>query len=304
MHYLKKGLGIIAVTTLLTACGETATTDPTEQETPAEPQEEVLTVEDVLRESTEVMSSVQSFSADMEQSQEMELPDGESFSSDSTMMMEMTQEPLALYQKMKMTVPEMGEMETEMYMVENGIYFKDTMEDAWFTYPEELTQELGNIEDMQIQPEEQLELLTKHAEHLLLEEADSHYIVTIEGSSDILQGFAEEMNRIMSDDLSAEMDHMMSMADIQELDYTLYIDKETFLQTQMDMTMVFELNTEGESMKILTTTNAVFSNFDEIEEIIVPADVLESATEFGTDFPEFEEMSEADFEDSSEVGAE
>lgn len=296
MDHRKKWLSVMAMTVFLTACGEAATTELTEPEAP--PEKAAMTVEDVLHHSTEVMTDIQSFSTEMDMNQKMDLPDGESYTTDSSISMSMTQNPLALHQKMSMTLPEMGEMETEMYMVENGIYFKDGMEDTWFTYPEELTQDLSELQDMQMKPDEQLELLKRHTEHLSLEEDDSHYIVTVNGSSDILQGFARELNGLMNDELSGEMDQMMNMADIHELDYTLYIEKETFLQTEMDMKMTFELKMEGESIMILTTTNATFSHFNEIDEITVPSDVLESAEEFGLDFTDFEEMNDIDLQEA------
>lgn len=309
MQSLKKWLGLVTIALVLSACGEAAQSEKAE-EPATEPEQEVevesdntkeaeMTVEEILGESIKAMADVNGFTTEMDMTQEMTLPGEEdSLTTQSKITMELTQDPLAMHQVMEMDVPEMGKMATEMYMADNNVYFKDEVEDAWFTYPEDLTQELVDLQDMQMKPEEQLEILKKNSEHLSYEEKDGQYVVTVEGSAASLQEFAQELNSSLSDELTSELDDMMSMADITELDFTLYIDKETFYQTKMDMYMVLELTVEGETLNIESTTHATFDNFDEVEEIKVPEEVVENAQEFSLDFSELEDMNELELNEA------
>ncbi|MCM3714646.1 DUF6612 family protein [Halalkalibacter oceani] len=287
-------IGVSAVL-LLTACGEPADTDSDapanpEQEIHEEEEETALSVEEVLLRSVDVMTAVKSISSELQMQQTMQFPDGETFTSDSEMVMDFIQKPLATYQKMIVDVPEMGEIETEMYLVDNEIYFRDAMENAWFTYPDELAQNVSELQTRKIEPTEQLELLLKYADHLTIEEEAKHYRIHVEGAASALPSFAEELNGLVNEEFANTLDSMANLATIEALDYTLLIDKETFYQTQMDMSMDFSLTLEGEALPMQTTTSASFSRFNEIESIDIPAEVLDAAEEFNLEYTEFEEV--------------
>ncbi|MCM3760670.1 hypothetical protein M3212_07700 [Alkalihalobacillus oceani] len=288
-------IGVSAVL-LLAACGEPADTDSDapvnpEQEMPEEEEEEaLLSVEEVLLRSVDVMTAVESISSELHMRQTMQFPDGETFTSDSEMVMDFIQKPLATYQKMIVDVPEMGEIETELYLVDNEIYFRDAMEDAWFTYPDELAQNVSELQTRQIEPTEQLELLLKYVEHLSIEEERNHYRIHVEGAASTLPSFAEELNGMVNEEFANTLDSMANLATIEAVHYTLLIDKETYYQTQMDMSMDFSLNLEGEALPMQTTTKASFSRFNEIETIDIPAEVVDSAEEFNLEYTEFEEV--------------
>ncbi|WP_332695417.1 DUF6612 family protein [Halalkalibacter lacteus] len=306
MDKLKKGIVALIICALFTACNETETVinQPKEEPTVEDEKEEiidVLAVEDILQQSIYVMKNIESLSSNMDVSQEMEFPNEERFATTSSLYMEiMMQKPLIMYQKSQMDVPEMGNLETELYMVEDGVYYKDAIEDKWFTYPENFTQELRELEETQMSPAEQLELLTRHSEHLSYEEDDTYYIVTIEGSNDILQAFAEELNRLVLDEMATDMDQLMMMATIQDLDYRLYIEKKTFLQTKMNMKMTIQLEMEEELVGIHSTMNATFDHFNDISEITVPAGILKNAEEYNP-YSGLNDLEEIEIDDLEEM---
>jgi hypothetical protein len=201
-----------------------------------------------------------------------------------------------------MDVPELGELKTELYIVEDGVYYKDAIEDTWFTYPEDFTQELRTLEETKMSPEEQLELLTEHTEHVTYEEDESHYILTVEGSDATLQSFAEKLNGLVLDEMATDIDQLMVMATIEDIDYKLYIEKETFLQTKMHVKMALQLSMEEGLVDIDLTLNSTFDDYNDISSITVPTAILENAEEYNpySDLEELEEMEIDDFEEMEE----
>jgi hypothetical protein len=303
MGNIKHWLAILCSFTLfLTACSDATSvesTDPKEDETQEEAVNQ-LSVEEILQQSIKAMESVSSLKTEMNMLQEMALPNEESYSTNMLIYMEITQEPLNMYQKITMEFPEIGEMETELYMLEDAFYYKDPMENKWFTYPEEIASQLREMEDTQISTDEQLELLLKNAEHLSFTEDDDHYIVTVEAAPNILHSFAQELNGLVHDNMAGDIDQLMLMSDIKDLDYTLYIDKKTFMQTKMDMSMAFELTTDGEAVKISTSTQAIFKDFNAITEIQVPEKITKQAEEYNPDYSGVGEMEDFDLDSFDE----
>ena len=310
MGHLKHWFIILCAFTLLTACSEKTSvesTSPIEKEIEVEKETEEkveLSVEEILHKSIEAMNNVNSLATEMNMVQEMSLPNEENYSTNMLVYMEITQQPLNMYQKITMDLPEVGEVETELYMLDNAFYYKDPMEEKWFSYPEDIAAQLREMENTEVSTDEQLQLLLTHTEELTYTEDETHYIISVEGESDLLQSFAQELNGIVHENMSGDIDQLMLMADIKELSYSLYIDKETFKQTKMDMTMSFELQTDGESVLIHTSTEATFLDYNGISEIIIPADVIESAEEYNPDYSGIEDWEEIDLDEEEEEAGE
>ncbi|MDV2886263.1 DUF6612 family protein [Alkalihalophilus pseudofirmus] len=314
------GAGIAAVM-IMTGCNESSTTDvvepeeveaaePAEGEEPAEEpateetepaeEEEVseeLTVEDVLAKSIEAMNGVESFSTEMEVEQETTIND-EKIDTQMSMKMDATQNPFAMYQESSMVIPEFdeGEMTTKMYFTEEGAYMHDGMEDAWFKYPDDFTQDLLALQEMQMQPEEQLEILKSYADNLSMVEEEDHYVITVEGGDQSIEQMADQLNMMFGDSLADGLGELTSMMDITQLDYTLHINKETFYQEAIDMMMEFSMEAEGEKISMIQHSTGTFSNFNEIESIEVPQEIIDSAEELDLDFGGFEDFDETEFE--------
>ncbi|MDT8858763.1 hypothetical protein N0O92_00880 [Alkalihalobacillus sp. MEB130] len=299
MVHRKKWFLLLSTLFILAACSETQPV--VQQEKTEEPQEEeeeketepTLTVEDILAKSIGEMQKVESLSSNKEFVQKIHLPDEEPYSTTTSLYSEVIQAPLSLYKKRVSEVPVMGDLITDIYLVEDGVYFKDGLEDVWFTYPEEVTQEIIGNEQTHMTPhEEHLELLARYTDQLTYEEQEDHFVLSFVGSSDVLHAFALELNNMMLDELASEVEEFMSMAEINQLDYTLYIDKETFRQTEWSMTLVLELPLEEDSIKRKINATEKLDQFNEINEIVVPLDVVENAEEFNLYLSEFEDLLE------------
>ncbi|WP_100374029.1 DUF6612 family protein [Bacillus sp. FJAT-45037] len=309
------GAGLVALM-IMTGCNETSTTEteePTETETETEvdapepdveeeevvaPAEDTLTVEDVLAKSIEAMNNVKSYRTDMNISQETSLGQDETIATDISMRMDMIEEPLAFHQQTTMTMPDFGEdaYVTEMYFTEEGVFMYDGMEDFWFSYPEEFQEEFIAIQDMQMNPEEQLELLQSYADNLTLTEEGNHYIITIEGSGQSFDQMADQLHMMFGDAFAEGFSELTAFMDISRMDYAIHINKETFFQEEIDMFMEFSMETEGESISMVQNTTGTFSHFNDIDSITVPTEAIETAEEFSLDLGELEEFDEAEFE--------
>lgn len=315
------GAGIAAVM-IMTGCNESSTTEvvepeeveaaePAEGEEPAEEpateetepaeEEEVseeLTVEDVLAKSIEAMNGVESFSTEMEVDQETTLGEEETIATKMTMKMDATQNPFGLYQETSMQVPDFdeGDLMAKVYFTEDGAYMNDGMEDVWFKYPDDFTQDLLALQEMQMQPEEQLEILKSYSENLTMTEDGDHYVITVEGSDQTIDQMADQLNMMFGENLGEGFGELTSMMDITQLDYTLHINKETFYQEAIDMMMEFSMEAEGEKISMIQHSTGTFSNFNEIESIEVPQEIIDSAEELDLDFGGFEDFDETEFE--------
>lgn len=245
------------------------------------------------------MENIRSVSTTMKVTQEMNKPsEQQPMITDSTKKMDVTYKPQAIYQKVNINRSEQNNKETELYMVDEGVYFKENAEEKWFTYPEELLEDVINIQDIEMNQVEQLELLQDYVEHLYLKETDRHYIVTISGPVDDFQEFALALHDQVNKEITTDMDQVMSMVHIEDLQYEVFIEKETFLQKKMNMNMNLTLSYEGETVNLQTEAQTTFSKFNEIDEINIPGHIVQTAVELSLDLSELEEMEEIELEDA------
>ncbi|KHF37822.1 DUF6612 family protein [Halalkalibacter okhensis] len=303
---------LISAFVFLTACSKTdpvIQAEPTQEdkETPEAREseretEDILTVEEILSKSLGELQHVESLSSTKELTQHISLPNEDPFSTTTSLYTEVIQDPISMYRKRVSEVPIMGDFITDIYVVEDGIYFRDGLEDTWFTYPEDVTYEVIAIEEAQVNPQEQhLELLARYAEQLTFEETDTHFILSFKGNPDVLTAFALELNNLMLDELATELEEFMTMADIQKLEYKLFIEKETYLQTEWTMSLVLDLTLEEDSIQREIHVTESLEQFNEISEIIVPQEALDHAEEFNQYFSEFEDLHNFDMNDFKHV---
>ena len=66
---------------------------------------------------------------------------------------------------------------------------------------------------------------------------------------------------------------------INELEYEIYVDKESFNMTAMNMVMSMTMEEQGETLNIDIDSNTAYENINGIEKIEVPQEVIDSAVE-------------------------
>src|SRR5690606_14598340 len=134
---------------MLAACNETAkpangSSAGTEKEETNTEESSEMTLEEVLKKSTEASQELKSFSVKMNMNQEMSSgAEGENMNIDSVIDMDVTTDPMAFYQKMAMSMAGAEEsFDMESYFNEDGMFLYDAAGKQWMKFPKEMSDDL------------------------------------------------------------------------------------------------------------------------------------------------------------------
>lgn len=284
---MKKWLLFMSATTLtigLSACGEAA--EPASGDESTKGEDSDLTVQELYEKSVEASETITSLHANILTDQVMEMqPDGMVMNMTMDSAMDMVVEPLAFHQTaetsiMSEDIDNANPMNMEMYFTDQGMYMYESTMAMWLKMPDESIAGLKELADQQTaDPAQQLEELSEFQDDFTFEQTADEYILTLDASG---EKFQELMDQQLDKTLGQmEIEAQMALEDmtIHSVNYTIFIDKETFLTNKMDMTMDMDMNIEGEVMNIKSDVQAEYSKYNEIDAITVPDRVLEEAQE-------------------------
>ncbi|AXF56213.1 DUF6612 family protein [Salicibibacter kimchii] len=261
--------------------------------------EEDVSAEEVLSQSMEAMDQLNSYSAEIDMNQSINV-DGEEMPMDMTMNMDVVLDPMSFSQTMITPDPMTEEdMEIEQYMDEDGmIYMLEPGIDEWIMI-DGTALGMEGIDDLEMSPQEQFGMLEAYASDLSLEEEEDRYALTIEGSGDELMELTREFATMQQGEpqMQEEMEQVFEQMEINTLDYVMYIDKETFYQDEIKMNMDLEMEQEGQTMEMAQEMQGTFSDFDEIDEIEVPQEAIDNAI----DIEDMEEKTEESGEEGLDI---
>ncbi|WP_341201628.1 DUF6612 family protein [Planomicrobium okeanokoites] len=278
------GAGAIALT--LAGCGESA--EPSEETDPNETSD--LTLEELFAKTTAASEEAKSFHMDMVTNQTMAMGPEMDMDMKMDVSMDMTVEPLAFYQKAQSTfvsegMDDMPAMETEMYYTADGLFSYDPMMDMWVKLPADEMEDLEALMMMEQQSGDlagQLEQLEAFQDDFTFEQTGDEFVLTLDAAGEEYEKLiTEEMGQMLGE-LDVEAQEIMDGMNINKIYYEIFIDKETYQPNTINMTMDFDMEMEGESVNIQSDMQAEYSNFNEIDEIIVPAEVIENAEEMNS----------------------
>ncbi|MDG5473560.1 hypothetical protein P6709_17610 [Jeotgalibacillus sp. ET6] len=276
------GLTSASLALVLAACSDTA--DPVDGTDENESSD--LTLEEVYEKSVQAGEDISSMEAVIQMNQNLTIPGEEmEMKTNSTIDMDMVLEPLALYQKVETTGEGMMESEeamtVESYLTEDGFYMYDAASEQWTKLPKEMSDEIIQLSNSQNQPNEQLKALEPFMEDFSFEQDDSSYILTLNASGEKFSEFLIEQASETMPDLGMGMsaEELFKDTQFEDVMYEIEIDKETFLPSRLDMDMTMIMTMQGESLEIEQQSETVYENFNTIDEITVPQEVLDSAVE-------------------------
>jgi hypothetical protein len=291
---LKKTLSLlvgIVLMLMLAACNQTAEpvdtneevteTDATQVEEETQDEEETvseLTLSEVLERSTAASDSLDSFAVQMDLQQEMS--GVENLSISSVIDMKAVTKPMAIHQKMNMEVPGSSEqVETELYFTEDGIYMLQPMGEGWMKLPTELSDQVMQSSPQQSNPAEELKKLQKFVDDFTFEQDENSYILTLSASGDKFQEFIDDaIQQSLTPEMTEGMDVTSDMK-INKVDYQITIDKETFYPSTLNMNMDMDITVDGETIHLVQKMNGKYTEYNQINEITVPQEVIDSAAE-------------------------
>ncbi|MCT2537825.1 hypothetical protein NC661_12260 [Aquibacillus koreensis] len=255
-------LSTFIIITVLSACSES----------------ERSNAKDIFLNAMESSQEMQSFELQMELEQSFgneELSNTEGFeafnmSTDTKMQME----PLAFHQ----TMDTMG-MTIEMYYTPDGVFLQQ-FEDQWLKASQEQFNELNELigVSQNMTPVDQLEELEEYVEDFSIEENADHYVLTVDAKDIDMEEILKSQlgENIPTDELT---DEMMESVSVNNLHYTISIEKETYYPTSLVIDMNVVIEEDGQETTIVQKVDATYSNYNEVDEIIVPEEVQSNAVE-------------------------
>ncbi|QKS72168.1 hypothetical protein FLK61_36545 [Paenalkalicoccus suaedae] len=241
--------------------------------------EDAQDVESILTSSIEAMEEVESYAADMEMTQTMGMGDGESLTMTSTGEMIMSNNPLALEQRMEMDMGEMNMGEgpmayTAYFSEEEGFFMEEPTLGGWIKLPESEMDAILQMEQMS--PQEQLRPLQSYISELSLETTDDEYIITLSGEDIDMNAFMQEFQGLGVEGMD-EMMEVMEEIDVSSLNYVIHIDKETNYQTEAQIDMVMSMDMMGQSFDSEQSIHMLFRDFNEVGPVEIPQEVIDNA---------------------------
>lgn len=282
MAILKKKLFIgmtIGSAVLVAACGDSATVTDNASE------KSELTLEQVYEKTIERQQELKSAKATMKIDQTIGVDSEEGafeMTSTSDFNMDMIIDPIQLYLEgtTAMKDSESGEeMEApmKMYMTQNdGFYIYEETAGSWLKLPQGEYDELMNQAGIQNDPSEQLRQLEQFVKDFTFEQNNDEYILTLDTDGEKFKEFALEQAKASmggEEQLLGSMDGL----NIEDAQYVFIIDKETFDMSNMKMDMVMTMEEETGKMTINQSATVDYSDFNKIDAITIPQEVIDNA---------------------------
>ncbi len=236
-----------------------------------------------------------SFSGDMQIEQTMSM-DNEVMTMMLDMKMDMILDPLGYYQSMSMEMEGLEEgMTTETYLTKDGFFVFDSSLGKWIKYDDEMYEEIVGLSNQQLDPTAQFELMTKYYESVVVLENDDTYELHMSISGDGFQDLLSEMLGMPGLGLEGEDLFGESNIDVKKMEIVSVLDKETLFPVAESLDSVMSITVEGETVEISQKGEFSYSNHNELEEIVIPQDIIDEAISMEEALAEFE----AEFEQAS-----
>lgn len=288
-------VGILVL--VLAACGNDKAEDKPKSEPETNDKEEVemdkkedgLTATEIIEKALAASADQNSMHLTMDINHNTSVPEHD-FTSDTKMNIEsdLIVKPFALHQVTKTNIAD-EEMDLEWYATDDAFYLYNTTEELWLDMPEEDKDEIIGDFSEEIDQFLFLELFEEFSNEFTVDETDDAYTVKLESSGDKFDAIITEL---IVDELLAEFeeDEEVDIKNLNVKNITLEfsIAKETFYTNGFDLNLDTSLELDGVEMIFTQKTTAAVSKINEIEEIEIPQEVIESALKY--DEADFEEV--------------
>ncbi|MBG9734848.1 DUF6612 family protein [Paenibacillus alvei] len=276
-------LGAILVVSM-TACGDkkdaagTNSSSTAQTTTDTEKKEASLpTVDELIQKSIDASKSLKNFAMDAQIKTDLTISQGEQKQEQNTEMKlksDITKEPFNLYQEMTMTVTGQGEQKIVQYISKDGIYSQ--MNGQWTKMPDDMKAQVLEGAEKGASPEQSLEQFKSIAKDTKVSEAGNDYILTADLSGDGMKELAKSLMSQSGSNSNPQMAAMLDQMNIKSIKMTYGVNKDTHLPTKSDVDMTMDVEEQGQKVEIHMVMNSTFSKHNEIGEIKVPKEVLDS----------------------------
>lgn len=275
-------LCIGAVALVLSTCNDRAT--PRKDTTTTSK----LTLEQVFEQALKRQTNIKSMSANIDLSQVIQFGVAEEsmkMTIDSQMDIDMIANPLAMHLIGTMAMPDLfgngkenSSMPIEMYMKQDqGFFMKEPTTESWMRIPSEQFDAILDQTASSTNAKEQLEQLKQYINHFTFEQTDNTYVLTLNAKGD---QFKELIQSEINKSLGTNENPLTNLA-IDQANYTIIIDKETFDTNKIDMNFNLKINMEGQESTIKTKTLVTYSEINHLDTIDIPQTIIDHATVIG-----------------------
>ncbi|KQL55803.1 hypothetical protein AN965_16050 [Alkalicoccobacillus plakortidis] len=294
-----------ASTLMLVACGsdetggeENSSTGTNSNE--AVQQGESLSVEEVLTNTEEAMNNVDSFRTEMSMTYDIRMSAEEAdetmeFAVDS--IMDAISEPLSFKMNTMMTASELGmDVSTDQYFEDGIFYMQNPLGEGWLMM--DISDEMELEDELQVDSQEQINMLKDMMTHIEMSEEEDSYVISMEGDNEDFQQFIHWFMEMGGQNEAAipqeELDTMFENMEVENMTYSLVVDKDTFYQQSVAMSVDMLMEEEGETANFTMDVAGTYSMYNEIESIDIPDEVIENSVDIeemfgGLEFDETED---------------
>ena len=113
-----------------------------------------------------------------------------------------------------------------------------------------------------------------------VEEKDDHYLLIFKSDDETLDDSLMEMVQAsLPDEMQMMGEEIFENTTFNSLNYEMKIDKDNYYVQALNMTMDMDMKIEEQEMNLNQDMKMTYSNYNEVDEIVVPDDVIENAEE-------------------------
>lgn len=288
---MKKKLFIgmtVGAAVLVAACGDPAEVKKDDSSSAKPKDKSELTLEQVYEKTMERQKELTSAKADMKMDMDIEMSlDGETLNltSNSNLQMETVVSPLQVFVEgtTSMTDDSTGEdieVPMKMYMTEkDGFYLYEESEGGWFKLPADEYEAILEAAGMQTDASEQLQQLQQFVKDFKFEQTNDSFVLTLDAEGEKFMEFIKEQASAALGEEGEDLLGDLNGIKFDKAKYILTIDKKTFDLTNMVMDLGMNFTEEGIESKITQSVTVNFSDFNSIDSITIPQEVLDNAEE-------------------------
>ena len=275
---MKKWNTLLAVATLalgLAACNETA--DPVKNTNVTETSK--LTLKEVYDKSLKASEELKSVKAKIDMNQTMQLPAQDmNINVSSIMDMDYRLDPMQIHQTGTTSMQsddkslEAQDIEIESYITKDAFYMYEAQSGQWMKFPKEMMDQMMQTTD-QSNPTNQLKIIKSYLDDFTFEQDKDNYILTLQASG---EKFTELVKKEMEDALKSIDEEVNMDMTINSINYLIHIDKNSFQTNKVDVFFDMDMTINGEKRNIKQNVKSDFSNFNEVNEIVIPKEVIDN----------------------------
>lgn len=234
---------------------------------------------DVYEKALEAASNVDSQEVHAKVKQEIDYGT-EKMEIDSDFVIRVTYDPFVMHQKGSSSFGSES-MNTEMYVTDDDMYFYLEIMDQWINFGgfmgDLMEDEVTEPMDYQT-AHDQLVAIENSLEYFTIEETGDAYVLHLYADGDeskdayskLIEQSSGNLEELVGEDLS-----MSPSSQVEELEYIMEIDKNTYETSSFVLNFTLSIESEGMTIDIRQNMESTYLNINNVEAIEIPEEVKE-----------------------------